>query len=271
MPEIAKITAAKKTKQRYHIHLKQNGETEYSFSISEDILVKEDIHKGKMLTNEDIDRLRKSDELDKAFQKTLNYLSYRMRSEKELIDYLRQEEVPMEEIEGMIERMRRLDFVNDQRFADAFVRTKRDQSKKGPNVIRQELKLKGVSNTIMDKSLEQYTPEEQLDMAIELAEKKQRSYKKESSRQKEQKLVQFLMQKGFPHGIAAEALKEANIENDEEEQFEAISGWGEKAWRKFESEAPYKRRQKIKQALYRRGFPGDLIDQWIDLKEEEED
>lgn len=271
MPKISKIQAAKKTKARYHIYFDREGKSEYSFSVSEDILVQEDLFKGKELTKEDIEALRQSDELDKAYQKALNYLSYRMRSEKELFDYLKEQEVPEEEAAEMIEKMRRLDFVDDQRFSDAFVRTKRDQSKKGPNIIRQELKQKGVSENIMNKSLEQYTPEEQLDLAIELAEKKQRSYKKESSRQKEQKLIQFLIQKGFSHSVAAEALKEADIENDEEEQQEAISGWGEKAWRKFESEAPHKRRQKIKQALYRRGFPGDLIDQWIEEKEQEEE
>ncbi|SDN71642.1 recombination regulator RecX [Alkalicoccus daliensis] len=271
MPKIDKIQAAKKTKARYHIHLEEEGRAEYSFSVSEDILIQEDLFKGKELTKEDIDRLRHSDELDKAYQRALNYLSYRMRSEKEVAVYLKEQEVPEEEISHMIEKLRRLDFINDQRFADAFVRTKRDQSKKGPNIIRQELKQKGVEENIMNKSLDQYTPEEQLDLAIELAEKKQRSYKKESTRQKEQKLVQFLVQKGFSHSVAAEALKEADIDNDEDEQQEAISGWGEKSWRKFESEAPYKRRQKIKQALYRRGFPGDLIDQWIDEKEMEEE
>ncbi|WP_147804124.1 recombination regulator RecX [Alkalicoccus halolimnae] len=271
MPKIAKIQAAKKTRQRYHIFLEENNQAEYSFSLSEDILVKEGLAKGDELTNSDINRLKQTDETDKAFQKALNYLSYRMRSEKELSDYLREQEVPSEEISRMIEKLRELDFVNDERFAFSFVRTKRDQSKKGPIVIKQELKQKGVADNIVDKSLSQYTPEEQLDLAVKLAEKKQTSYRKESKRQTEQKLVQFLMQKGFPSSIAFEAVKEADIEAEEGEEWEAVSSWGEKSWRKFASSEPYQRKQKVKQALYRKGFPGQLIDQWIEEKEMEEE
>jgi regulatory protein len=271
MPKIAKIQAAKKTKHRYHIYIEKNNTAEYSFSLSEDVLVKEGLSKGMELADKEIDRLKQTDEWDKAYQRALNFLSFRMRSEKELDDYLREQEVPAEERENMIEKLRKLDFVNDERFAASFVRTKRDQSKKGPLVIRQELKQKGVADAIMDKSLSQYTPEEQLDLAIQLAEKKQTSYRRESARQREQKLVQFLMQRGFPSSIAFEAVKEADIEADEEEEWEAVSSWGEKAWRKNESKDPYARRQKVKQALYRRGFPGELIEQWLEEKEAEEE
>ncbi|WP_181186205.1 recombination regulator RecX [Alkalicoccus urumqiensis] len=271
MPELARIQTAKKTKNRYHLFVKEGEGETYACSISEDVLVKEGLQKGQQLSGDDLERLKETDALDKAFQKALNYLSYRMRSEKEIRDYLKQEEVPPEEIDDMISRLEELDFLHDARFAEAFVRTKRDQSKKGPMVIRQELFQKGISDAVTAQALEQYSEEQQIDDAIKLVEKKQHSYKKESTRQREQKLMQFLMQRGYSSAVASTAVKEADLEESQAMEEEALDKWAEKAWRKYEKDDPWKRRQKVKQALYRRGFSGDPVEAWMNEKEMEEE
>ncbi|NJP37810.1 recombination regulator RecX [Bacillus luteus] len=268
MPKIAKITAAKKTKQRYHIHLEKNGKEEYAFSVSEDMIVSEDLMKGKELTEEEITRLKSRDDVEKVYQRALNYLSYRMRSEKELKDYiLGHEHVEEEDAADMIERLRKLDFVNDGRFAEAFVRTKKDQSRKGPRTIRQELKQKGISGKEMEDAMEQYSEEEAVELAVELVEKKQKSYKRESRRRKEQKLMQFLLQKGYSMDIASKALEQADIESDEEEELAAVRAQGEKLWRKHQSKSERERKQRVKQGLYQKGFPAEHIDIFLEEME----
>ncbi|QKS70609.1 recombination regulator RecX [Paenalkalicoccus suaedae] len=267
MYKITKVTAAKKTKQRYHIHLMINGQDEYAFSVSEDLLIKEELVKGKELSKEDINRLKGQDEIDKVYQKALGYLAFRMRSEKELRQYIKDQEMPADIIDSMVEKLIALDFLQDERFAEAFVRTKRDQSTKGPLVIRQELKQKGIADNVIEAAMAQYPREEQLDNAITLVEKKQNSYGRESQRSKEQKLMQFLIQRGFDHTLAAEALREATIEEDDDVELEALRQWAEKAWRKYEGKEPYERNRKIKEFLYRKGFSQDTIQAWFDEQE----
>ncbi|WP_280770149.1 recombination regulator RecX [Salipaludibacillus daqingensis] len=269
MPKITKITAAKRTKGRYHIFLNKADAEEYAFSVSDDLLVSEHLAKGKELSNEDIAALKEKDNLSKAMQKVLNYLSYRMRSETEVIQYLKGLEVPEEDIMSMLERLRELQFVDDKRFAEAFVRTKRDTAKKGPLLIEQELYQKGVSKLITGESIKQYSEELQLEHAKLMIEKKQVSYKNEGPKKKQQKLMQFVIQRGFPHSIASKALNEATIEEDPELEVEAIKKHGEKAWKKYSSKESWERRQRVKQYLYGRGFTVEKIEEWLDLKENE--
>ncbi|WP_416149022.1 recombination regulator RecX [Salipaludibacillus sp. HK11] len=271
MQTISKITAAKKTKGRYHIYLTKEQGDEYAFSVSEDLLVREQLSKGRQLTEEDIVNLKEKDDVNKAMQKVLNYLSYRMRSEDEVTRYLKDLEIEEEDINNIVERLYELQFIDDQRFAEAFVRTKRDTGKKGPMVIEQELYQKGVSKLIIASALEQYPEELQFDHAIKMVEKKQSSYKNESMKKKQQKLMQFVIQRGYSQTIAGKAVMEASIEEDPELEWEAINKHGDKVWRKYDKKDNWEKVQRVKQYLYGRGFNSDKIDEWIDMKQSEAD
>ncbi|SER85931.1 recombination regulator RecX [Salipaludibacillus aurantiacus] len=269
MPIISKITAAKKKKGRFHIYLKREEGEEYAFSVSEDLLVNEHLLKGKELSEEDIERLKEKDDVDKAMQKALNYLSYRMRSEGEITRYLRDQELTEEDIANIIDRLRELQFIDDIRFAEAFVRTKRDTAKKGPLLIEQELYQKGVSQHHIDRAMKEYPEETQLDHAIKMVEKKQSSYKKEGAKKKQQKLMQFVIQRGYPQSVASKAVAEAELETDPEAEWEGLVKHAEKAWRKHVKKDAWERDQKVKQYLFTRGFTAELIDRWFELKKEE--
>jgi regulatory protein len=202
-------------------------------------------------------------------QKVLNYISDIMRSEMEVVRYLRDLEVLDEDITSMVERLRELQFVDDQRFADAFVRTKRDTAKKGPLLIEQELFQKGVSKMHIQNAIKQYSEDMQFEHAIEMIEKKQASYKNEGLKKKQQKLMQFVIQRGFPHSLASKAVREANIDEDPELETQAIIKQGEKAWKKYGSKEDWERRQRVKQYLYGRGFTAETIEGWLEMKESE--
>lgn len=272
MAKITKITAAKKRKDRFHIYVDRGKGDEYALSVSEDILIQQQLWKDKELSEDRIIELRNKDEIDKAMNKTLNYLSYRMRSEMEIQRYLRDLEIDIaeEEISQMIDRLKKLQFLDDQRFAEAFVRTKRDTQKKGPIVIKQELMQKGVDKKIIETAMEEYSKELQLDNAIKMVEKKQSSYKKEGQKKKEQKLMQFVIQRGFDQTIAYEAISYAEIEKDHDAEAEELAKQAEKAWRKHSKKDHWERKQRTKQYLYSRGYSMELIEQWFENQSEEE-
>ncbi|SES36105.1 recombination regulator RecX [Salisediminibacterium halotolerans] len=271
MPVISKITAAKKTAGRYHIYLDRSGNDEYSFSVSEDLLVREQLLKGKELTETEVSELKKQDEIDRAYQNAVNYISYRMRSVHEVRSYLADREVPEKEIDSIIVSLSERGFLDDESFAFSYVRTKRDTAKKGPSLIARELKEKGVDAALIERALQEYPYEMQLDDAIRFAEKKQTAYQKESKRKREEKLMQFLMQKGYSTEVAKEAVAEANLENDEETEFAALQAAAEKVWHKQRNKERWEKKQKVKQHLYGKGFPGELIQRWIEEKEETEE
>ncbi|WP_026690869.1 recombination regulator RecX [Alteribacter aurantiacus] len=273
MAVVSKITLHKKRKDRYHIYLQQDGKEQYAFTVNEDVLVKHGIQKGLELTDEQIAAVKKDEEKSKAYNRALYYLSFRMRTVKEMNDYLAEQEITDEEKDEILVKLIGMNLLDDQSFAEAYVRTKKNTQKKGPMKIKMELKEKGVADTHIDKALTQYTYAEQYDQAYELAEKKQRTYKSDSIQKIKQKLTQFLIQKGFSASLASEVLKEITFTDEHEEvEREALQKHAEKAARKYAKYDGWEQERRIKQYLYGKGFPFEKIGLWLEeWKAREED
>src|SRR5690606_37468662 len=130
----------KKDGERYNIFL----DDKYAFSVHETVLVKFGLTKGKSLEEWSIDDMVYEDEIQKAFNRALHFLGFRMRSEHEvkrkLLDSGFGEAVALE----AIIKLKRLGFLNDEAFSEALLQTQVKTSGKGPRAIQQELQKKGI-------------------------------------------------------------------------------------------------------------------------------
>ena len=72
MQVITKIGRQKNNQERYNIYLNE----EYAFAVDEGTLIKFGLQKGKVLEQIEIDEIQYEDEIAKAFNKALNFLSY---------------------------------------------------------------------------------------------------------------------------------------------------------------------------------------------------
>lgn len=271
MIKIIKITTQTKNTERFNIYIDKGNGEEYGFSVDQDVLIEFQIRKGKTYTEEELNEILYKDEIKKAFNLTLKYLSYRMRAEKEIRDYL-YKKAYSEEIAGIvIEKLKQHQYVNDLEFAKAFVRSRILNSTKGPLLIKQELQQKGISEANIQESLKEFPEETQLDMAFGFAEKNAKQNKAMSDYQIKQKIGQALLAKGFSQSIVKTALAEIVIEKEEEQKFQAVSKQGEKAFKKYSSTLEgWELEQKVKQYLYQRGFRSDEIEVFISRYREED-
>ena len=267
MKVITKITRQKNNQERYNIYLDE----EYAFAVDEGILIKFGLMKGKTLEQFDIDEITYEDEIAKAFNKALHFLSFQMRSEyevkKKLLDAGHGEAVVLE----AVRKLESLGFLNDQTYSKALLETKKRTLKKGPRAIRQDLKKKGIDKALQDEVLETFTEEEQLEIAMQLAEKEVRAGSRRTPLQLKQKIQDVLMRKGYSFGIVNDVLERIDLERQDDEWEGLISSQGEKVWRKFTSRlSGTERNLKVKQALYQKGFPIEVINRFIEEKEQEE-
>lgn len=267
MKVITKIGRQKNNPERYNIYLND----EYAFAVDESTLIKFGLMKGKTLEQFDIDEIAYEDEIAKAFNKALHFLSFQMRSEyevkKKLLDAGHGEAVVLE----AIRKLENLGFLNDATYSKALLETKKRTMKKGPRAIRQDLKKKGIDKSLQDEVLETFTYEEQLDIAMQLAEKEVRAGNRKTPTQVKQKIQDVLMRKGYSFSIVSDVLERIKLEREEEEWEEMIAAQGEKIWRKFASKfSGTERNMKVKQALYQKGFPIEVINRFIEEKESEE-
>ncbi|EHA29199.1 MULTISPECIES: recombination regulator RecX [Bacillus] len=263
MPFITKISTQKKNTERFNIFL----DDKYAFSVDADVLVKFELKKGKELDDLDIIEIQYGDEVKKGFNRALDFLSYRMRSTKEVEDHLKKKETSPPVIAEVIHRLNDYKYLNDQEFASAYVSTHKKTNGKGPDVLFRELRAKGIDDDTIKEALSSFSFEDQTKEAVKHVEKLLKKDKKLSTKELKQRAQLQLQRKGFSFDVISAAMDQIEYENDEDTEKEALRLHAEKAFRKYRYDGSYESAMKVKQFLFRKGFSLDLIEQL--LQEEE--
>lgn len=274
MAYITKITTQQKNKERYNVFMDYGKGEEYAFSVDQDVLVKFNLKKGLELDELDLTEIQFDDEIKKAYNQALTFLSYRMRSKQEIVSYLKSKEVDDQIIPDIIHKLKSFNYVNDVEFAEAYVKTQVNTSTKGPGLIKQELIEKGVTGQIIESSLELFSKEAQIETALKLSTKIQKKANKVSKIQQKQKTEELLTRKGFSWDIIQIVNEEVAMDDEDtekDEEWEAIQYQGRKAHSRYMRQYEgWEYEQKMKQALYRKGFSLDLISRFVEKMGEEE-
>jgi regulatory protein len=258
--KITKIVAQKRA-GRYNIYLDE----QYAFPISESVMIKFRVFKGMEVDEQLQTAMIAADDVSKAYTRALDYLSHQLRTEKEVHDKLRDEEIDEAVIDATMQQLRELRLLNDQQYADAFVRTAKRTSDKGPRVIRQNLRQKGVGEQLIDDALAgQFSIEEQVDNATELARKLAKRYHRQAFKTMQQKVRQGMMTKGFDNDTITAAIASLALAPDEDEQWEALVTQGAKLWQRNRKYAFRERTMRTKRSLFQKGFMMDDINRFID-------
>ena len=109
-----------------------------------------------------------------AYTSALRILQYRFNSEHELRRKLAAKRFEKSEIDAAIERLRKEKWIDDDRFAGAYVRT-RASRKVGPARIKRELSAAGVDRATADRALTENRDDEQTSSDLaEILEKRRR-------------------------------------------------------------------------------------------------
>ena len=115
------------------------------------IVLRMGLRVGQELLAEQLEELRSEEAEQQAVDRALNYLSFRPRSREEVRRYLQRKETPPYVIDAALERLDRLDFVNDRAFVEFWVENREKFSPRGSRALKNELRLKGVEREIVDE------------------------------------------------------------------------------------------------------------------------
>jgi len=264
MAIITKITTQQKNQDRFNIFMDYGKGEEYAFSVDQDVLIKFHLKKGMELDDFSFLEVQFQDDIRKAYNLAINYLAKRMRSEKEIKDYLQQKEIEEPIIHEVVHKLLAQKYINDQDYALAFVRTQVSTTDKGPDLIRRELNDRGIGDGLIKLSLEEYPFDNQMEKAAKLATKFYERNSKDSKRILQQKLEGMLLRKGYSYEIINMAVQEAADCKNISEEMDAIRYQGDKIQRKYRQFSGFEFQQKLKQALYRKGFPMDVIEKYLE-------
>lgn len=199
-----KITAIKqqvKRPDRFSVFV----DGKYTFSVGENELIKLGLHSGQEITDQDLEKFKDESDLGKWLDKTLNLLSFRLRSEWELRDYLKRKKADPEIIEQILNKLSVNGYVNDEQFARRWVENRRLLKATSRRRLTQELRQKRVSNEIIDKILaEDKEDVDERQILRELVEKKRPRYPDQT------KLMQYLARQGYSYEDIKNVISETD-------------------------------------------------------------
>ena len=183
-----------------------------AFEVSDWTIGKCGLHTGDDLDEQTINNIKSTEAETQAKNIAINYLSYRQRSSKEIIDHLTKKGFARGCAEDVTRQLQSLRMVNDLEFARAFVRDRLKRKPAGQALLRMQLIAKGISSPMTDAILaELISPQSQQASASEAAKRKIRlmHYSKRNlgEEKRKKRLLDFLLRRGFSYEIAIQTLR----------------------------------------------------------------
>lgn len=145
---------------------------------------------------------------DQVLDKMAKYCAYQERCVKDVTEKLKTFELTQKEKDEILDYLIDNRFVNNTRFAQAFVKGKINQSGWGLNKIRFHLMQKGIDKEIIDEALQTYDEEAYRQRLIDVLKIKAKTIKAENDFERNRKLAAYAMQKGFEAHLVWEVIKE---------------------------------------------------------------
>ena len=138
--------------------------------------------------------------------------------EQEMRDKMRRWGLDEAAQDKVVERLTKERYIDEERYARAFVKDKIRYNKWGRRKVQQALWMKHISDDIQQQVLDEIDEKEYLDVLRPLLKQKRKSIKAESDYELNQKLVRFALSRGFGFDIIRQCL-DVN-EDDFDEDFD---------------------------------------------------
>lgn len=199
-----KITALKRQKRvgRVNVFL----DDQFWLGVSEETLIRLGLYVGQELDSDEASSISAEAGAGKLWDTALRFLSYRPRSEREVRDKLGGLDASEKEIDSILTRLRSLGLVDDQAFAETYLRDRDAVRPYGPDRLRQELRRKGVAGEMIESVLSERDGEGELEQARHLA-RRDPLWSRRGEREVQAKLYAKLRRRGFRSGVIREALQ----------------------------------------------------------------
>jgi len=148
-----------------------------------------------------------------AYQKLAALCARSEHCQQEMLDKMRQWAVDKEEQAQVMERLIKERYVDDERFARAFVYDKIRYSKWGRRKVEQALWLKHIDEGTGRQILDEVDDEEYLKILRPMLKQKQRSIKAQSEYERTKKLIKFAMGRGFTLDLIKQCLEVDDVDD----------------------------------------------------------
>jgi regulatory protein len=204
------ITSIKPQKNQKRVNIYLDGK--FGFGLDLENYLKLNLKVEQEFSDKEIEKIIKKAEFQKTLDKLLRFATLRPRSEKEIRDWIYRrigkkysEELFNKQSLRLRQRLKRLEFLDDERFAKWWVGQRMQFKFKSKRQLVSELRIKGIDrNTIEDVIAGVNIDETKI--AKKLIEKKKYRWEKLDKLKAKKKMTDFLARKGFGWDVIRSAI-----------------------------------------------------------------
>ena len=204
MPTITRIESQKRRKNRRNVYI----DNEFAFGCNLNVVARFRLREGMSIDDSLRRQIEEGEVQQEAFDHATRLLGMRMQSERELRTKLGRKDYGPAVIDAVIENLKRLNYVDDAKFAANRAKDQATLKKHGRSRAVQELMKAGVSRDVADKATaEAYVDIDPRESAVEVAKKKAASLKRFDAETAKRRLIGFLQRRGFDYETVQYAVE----------------------------------------------------------------
>lgn len=110
----------------------------------ENVIIDTNLLYKKEITSEEYNNLVSLNNYQDIYNKVIKYIGIRLRSKKEITDYLKKMDLSIEVIDDILNKLITNKYIDDERFSQAYIKDKYNFSNNGPYKIINELVKLGI-------------------------------------------------------------------------------------------------------------------------------
>lgn len=266
MAKISKIEVQKKNKERFNLYLTDSdGKEFFASGVDQDIILTYKLELGMEVDQLELSQIIKADNNSKALNRSIRYLGTKMRTKKEIKDYLAKHDYEKETIDHVISKLLDYKYLDDEEYARLYILDYIARGSRGPRYIANQLKLKGLDKKTIEASMPIFTEDLQIENAQAYIKKKESLRRQKSTRDFRNTISQQLVGNGYDFDIIEIAYNQymADQSLDQEDELAAILYQGMRAHRRYQKLDASQYRLKMKTSLMQKGFSSDEIDAFL--------
>lgn len=231
-------------------------------TLYDDVIVKYELLRKKEIDDKLFEEITAYNDKLAAYYKALKYITKKLRTEKEVFDYL-DKEYRKSVIKETIERLKKDGYLNEEFYLKCYINDKVSLSNDGPNKIKKDLIKLGLEEEKIILALENINDKIWLDKIEKIVKKRISSNKNYSTNRLKEKLIYDLGNLGYYRWMCDEKLNDITFKQDDDILFKEYNKIYNSLARKYKGK---ELKFKIINKLLAKGFNYENINNIVDIK-----
>lgn len=148
-------------------------------------------------------------DIERAKSRAINYILGKLKTKYEVRLKLKENGFAEDVIDEVLDILEKEEYLNDKVYCEIFIEDKKKLNGYGKNKIKSLLIQKGISKNIFEGFLNEFEYDEEFDNALKMGIKKLELLSNEEDNfKKKQKIINYLVYRGFGFDVINDVLKE---------------------------------------------------------------